>query len=87
MTTKYECDRCRRQFMDERAVATVNVTQHVNGVKMEHEYHFCEFCRLIVFNALSMAMNGKYGGSLRDTDMIGYFPDKENDPLFMEAKE
>lgn len=87
MTTKYECDRCHRQFENEKEMAAVDITQYSNGMKVETEYHLCGFCRTIAFNALFMALDGKYGGSLKDTDMIGYFPDKRNDPLFGKEEE
>lgn len=87
MSLKYECDRCHRQFDDEKEMATVDITQYANGMKMENRYHLCSFCRMISFNALTLAVSGVYGGSLRETDMIGYFPDKENDPLFNKERE
>lgn len=87
MTTKYECDRCHRQYDDEKEMAVMDTTQHLNGMKIERRYHFCTFCRVIAFNSLDMAVNGKYGGSLRETDMIGYFPDKSADPLFSKEGE
>lgn len=90
MTTKYECDRCHRLFDDEKEMAAMDLTQYANGIKMEHRYHFCEFCRLIAFNALTITLNGRYGGSLIDSDTVGHVPAdmKKVDPLFnKEGKE
>lgn len=88
MSVKYECDRCHRQYNDEKEMAEIHITQYCSGIKVENILHLCDFCRMITFNALDMAMSGKYGGSLNDTDMIGYFPNgKDTDPLFKEKIE
>lgn len=67
MTTRYECDRCHKQFADDRALTKVAVSNENIGT---HVYHYCTECSTIFLNAMQIVNNGDYQGSLDPDDKI-----------------
>ena len=67
MTTRYECDRCHKQFADDTRITKVAITSLNIGT---HVYHYCTECSLIFLNAMQITNNGDYQGSLDPDDKI-----------------
>ena len=88
MTTRYECDRCKRQTTDPHELSTVTTESWIGDRSIRHELHYCSFCSTLVNNAITIVNNGTYGGSLDKDDKIGkYVPHREKyDPLMMERE-
>lgn len=83
MTTRYECDRCHRQTDDPKLLTSVTMKCWIGNMSMETEYHYCDFCGMIMRNALSITNSGAYCGMMGTQDKIGAYPPNraEYDPL------
>lgn len=86
MSNIYRCDRCGCISPDEKGMQKITVEMpDTNFVSFPPIiYHYCDFCMLIVNNALAITNNGTYTGSLNGNDKINCAMSKDRklyDPL------
>ncbi len=79
MTIMYKCDRCGREFVDGTKMVSVDIVDEVAKWKTTIHYHYCEFCRTLFFNALSIVNDGTYGGSVKGDSLINEHPPGRED--------